>query len=117
MSKDCVLCLKSALGLKERGEPGQAEAYQRDHPSPTVSDSATQSIRMRLSVHTTRISASSAARDRNRSTMRPSTSLMKSNIRHSVARFSTSRQPDSIYDRDTLTCLLESRVYSARNLR
>src|SRR5215208_115817 len=53
----------------------------------------------------TRISASSAARDRNRSTMSSNTSLMRSDIRHSVARFSTSRQPDSIYDRDRISRL------------
>ena len=49
----------------------------------------------------TRTSASSAARDRTRSTTRPSSNLMRSDIWHSVARFSTSCQPGSIYDRDT----------------
>ena len=48
----------------------------------------------------TRTSASSAARDRNRSKTRPGISLMRPDIRASVARFSTPRQSDSIYDRD-----------------
>ena len=47
----------------------------------------------------TRASASSAARDRNRSTTRPNINLMRSSIRLSVARFSATCQPDSIYDR------------------
>ena len=48
----------------------------------------------------TRISASSAARDRNRSRTRPKIGLMRPNIQASVARFSAPRQPDSIYDSD-----------------
>ena len=48
----------------------------------------------------TRISASSVARDRNRSKTRQKISLMRPNIRASVTRFCAPRQPDSIYDSD-----------------
>ncbi len=48
----------------------------------------------------TRTSASSAVRDRNRSRTRLKISLMRSAIRPSVARFCAPRQPDSIYDSD-----------------
>jgi site-specific recombinase XerD len=47
----------------------------------------------------TRISASSVARDRNRSKTRQKISLMRPNIRASVTRFCAPRQPDSIYRR------------------
>ena len=50
----------------------------------------------------TRISASSAARDRNRSRTRPKISLMRPSIRPSVARFCAPRQPDLIYDSDSV---------------
>ena len=49
----------------------------------------------------TRTSASSAVRDRNRSRTRLKISLMRSAIRPSVARFCAPRQPDSIYDSDS----------------
>ena len=48
----------------------------------------------------TRTSASSAVRDRNRSRTRLKISLMRSAIRPSVARFCAPRQPNSIYDSD-----------------
>jgi hypothetical protein len=48
----------------------------------------------------TRISASSVARDRNRSKTRQKISLMRPNIRASVTRFCAPRQPDPIYDSD-----------------
>jgi len=46
-------------------------------------------------------SASSAALDRNRSTIKAKINVMRSDIRRSVARFSAPCQPNSIYDRDT----------------
>ena len=53
----------------------------------------------------TRISASSVARDRNRSKTRQKISLMRPNIRPNVTRFCAPRQPDSIYDSDRSTCI------------
>src|SRR5262245_17871663 len=48
----------------------------------------------------TRTSASSAARDRNRSTTKPKISLQRSHIQCRIVRFSADCQPDQIYDRD-----------------
>jgi hypothetical protein len=48
----------------------------------------------------TRTSASSAARDRNRSTTKPKISLQRSHIQRRIVRFSVDCQPDQIYDRD-----------------
>jgi len=48
----------------------------------------------------TRISASIAARGRNRSTIIPKIILQRSRIPQSIIRFCVSRQPDGIYDRD-----------------
>ena len=48
----------------------------------------------------TRTSASSAARDRNRSTTKPKISLQRSHIQRRIVRFSADCQPDQIYDRD-----------------
>jgi hypothetical protein len=48
----------------------------------------------------TRISASSVARDRNRSKTRQKISLMRPNIPASVTRFCAPCQPDPIYDSD-----------------
>ena len=50
----------------------------------------------------TRTSASSAARDRNRSTTKPKISLQRSHIKRRIVRFSADYQPDQIYDRDSL---------------
>jgi hypothetical protein len=52
MSERGILCFKPALRLEERGNHVQQEGYQRDH-SLTLCDSATQSKRMRFSIHTT----------------------------------------------------------------
>jgi hypothetical protein len=49
----------------------------------------------------TRTSASSAARDRNRSTTKPKTSLQRSHIQRRIVRFSADCQPDQIYARDS----------------
>jgi len=49
----------------------------------------------------TRTSASSAARDRNRSTTKPKISLQRSHIKRRIVRFSADYQPDQIYDRDS----------------
>ena len=49
----------------------------------------------------TRASASSAARDRNRSTTKPKISLQRSHIQRRIVRFSADCQPDQIYDRDS----------------
>ena len=48
----------------------------------------------------TRISASTAARGRNRSTTIPKISLLRSNISQKIVRFCVPRQPDRICDRD-----------------
>src|SRR5262249_34699525 len=48
-----------------------------------------------------RFSASSAALDRNRPTSARQSSLQRSHIEASIARFAIARQPDKIYDRDT----------------
>ena len=48
----------------------------------------------------TRISASNAARGRNRSTTIPKIILQRSNIPQKIIRFCVSRQLDGIYDRD-----------------
>ena len=51
----------------------------------------------------TRTSASSAARDRNRSTTKPKKiSLQRSHIQRRIVRFSADCQPDQIYDRDSV---------------
>jgi hypothetical protein len=52
MSECRVLCLKSALRLERWGEQGEKEAEQRDHRRRGLGDSVTQSICMRVSVHT-----------------------------------------------------------------
>ena len=65
----------------------------------------------------TRISASSVARDRNRSKTRPKISLMRPNIRPSVARFCAPCQPDSIYDRDRYPRPAKDQYYSGILLR
>jgi hypothetical protein len=49
----------------------------------------------------TRISASNAARGRNRSTTIPKIILQRSNIPQKIIRFCVSRQLDEIYDRDS----------------
>ena len=48
----------------------------------------------------TRTSASSAALDQNRSTIKPKISLQRSHIQRRIVRFSADCQPDQIYDRD-----------------
>ena len=48
----------------------------------------------------TKTSASSAARDRNRSMTKPKISLNRSHIQRRIVRFSADCQPDQIYDRD-----------------
>jgi hypothetical protein len=48
----------------------------------------------------TKTSASSAARDRNKSKINPTISLNRSHIQRRIVRFSTDCQPDQIYDRD-----------------
>src|SRR5260370_41592517 len=47
-----VLCLKSALRLERRSEHGHEEAEHRNHHRYRLGDSVTDSIRMRISVHT-----------------------------------------------------------------
>jgi hypothetical protein len=49
----------------------------------------------------TKTSASSAARDRNRSTTKPKISVQRSHIQRRIIRFSADCQPDQIYDRDS----------------
>src|SRR5262245_37754260 len=56
----------------------------------------------------TRTSASSAARDRNRSTTKPKISLQRSHIQRRIVRFSAACQLDQIYDRDRLRDLNRS---------
>ena len=64
----------------------------------------------------TRISASNAARGRNRSTTIPKIILQRSNIPQKIIRFCVSRQPDGICDRDN-TVLLTTIPYSGRGCR
>lgn len=52
MSEYRISCLKPTLRLKGRGQNGQDEAEQCDHYPLTLSDSVSQSMRMRHSVHT-----------------------------------------------------------------
>jgi hypothetical protein len=67
----------------------------------------------------TRISAFSVARDRNRSRTRQKISLMRPNIRASVTRFCTPRQPDSIYDSDNYlsSTLLQGQAQRSGSIR
>ena len=53
MSKQRVLGLKPQLRLEWRGQNGQSETAQPDHPA-NLGDSVTSSTRIRFSVHTTR---------------------------------------------------------------
>jgi hypothetical protein len=64
MSKYRVLGFKPQLRLEWRGQDGENEAEQPDH-STSLGDSIISSTRISFSVHTTRISISSEARDRN----------------------------------------------------
>jgi hypothetical protein len=52
MSKQRVLSLKPQLRLEWRGQDGQNETEQPDHPA-SLGDSITSSIGIRFSVHTT----------------------------------------------------------------
>jgi hypothetical protein len=68
----------------------------------------------------TRISASTAARGRNRSIISATISLQRSNIPQRIIRFCVSRQPDGIYDRDnqsrkTIRSFIESRTRRKRS--
>jgi hypothetical protein len=51
MSKHRVLSFKPQLRLEWRGQDGQSETEQPDHPA-SLSDSITSSTRIRFSVHT-----------------------------------------------------------------
>ncbi len=55
----------------------------------------------------TRISASSAARGRNRSTAAPRIILQRANIQQRIIRFCVSRQPDGFCDRDRVSVVLD----------
>jgi hypothetical protein len=56
----------------------------------------------------TRTSACSAARDRNKSMINPKISLNRSHIQRRIVRFSADCQPDQIYDRDGSSSQRES---------
>jgi hypothetical protein len=81
---------------KQPADPAQ------NHPSlaengnrPTLPRRSTM-----ICCRSTRIKASSVARDRHRSKTRQKISLMRPNIRASVTRFCAPRQPDPSYDSD-----------------
>ena len=78
---------------------------------PTLSRRSTM-----ICCRSTKISASSAPRDRNRSRTRLKISLMRPNMRASVTRFCALRQPDSIYDRDrTSSPILSHLIFGTDN--
>src|SRR5262249_1484901 len=49
---DRILSFKPALRLERRGQDSQEEIEQREHSPPTLSDSVSQTMRIRFSVHT-----------------------------------------------------------------
>src|SRR5262245_9548211 len=51
-ARNCILCLKPALRLERRGQDSQEEIEQREHSPLTLSDSVSQTMRIRFSVHT-----------------------------------------------------------------
>jgi hypothetical protein len=88
---------KCATGIrKPPADPAQNQSVAGREGQPTLPRRSTM-----ICCRSTRTSASSAVRHRNRSRTRLKISLMRSAIRPSVARFCAPRQPDSIYDSDT----------------
>jgi hypothetical protein len=74
MSKHRVLSLKPQLRLEWQGHDGQNEIEQPDH-SASLGDSITASTRIRFSVHTGSITATSATHVEATAANRPSQSL------------------------------------------
>src|SRR5260370_31149343 len=94
MSKHRVLSFKPQLRLEWRGQDGQNETEQPDHPA-SLGDSITSSTRIRFSVHTASIAIILAGNPRSNTTRRALRCSMDTNRRiekmethRSTARFS-----------------------------
>jgi hypothetical protein len=93
LETECPICLQSITAINPWG------------PTRVLIRSSTM-----ICCRNTRISASIAARGRNRSTTIPKIWLKRSNIPQSIIRFCVPRQLDRIYDRDNPEELLQRRV-------
>ena len=87
-----------------RAPRGFSETTGRPNPEPSCRRPRSTMICCR----NTRISASNAARGRNKSTTIPKIILQRSNIPQKIIRFCVSRQLDDIYDRDRSSLMFEA---------
>jgi hypothetical protein len=85
-----------ALGRSRQAQPRMILSTVRNDSRPGLPRRNTM-----ICCLSTRTSASSAARDRNRSTTKPKICLQRSHIPRRIVRFSADCQPDQIYDRDS----------------